>query len=333
LRQAKQRAVSGRLLAEGPPAVREALAGGWVEALLATREAAGRDPELVARGWWEVDPAVMAQLADTATPSGLLAVCRWAPLTDLSSLVPRTGEPSPDVNPSVPVAGLGPAAGPQGGPPVAYDPLAPPAGGVSSNGGDPPVSPVGGISAAGGGPRLVVVCARVRDPGNLGAIIRCADAAGADAVVVTAASVDVTNPKTVRASAGSLFHLPIHVGADLSRTAARLRAAGLTLLAADGHGPTALDELDRGGGLSRPVAWLLGNEAWGLPAADQELADQVVRIPLWGRAESLNLACAAAICLYTSAAAQRRGPDVALEPGADAAGSRPPGLSGCGGLD
>ena len=156
-------------------------------------------------------------------------------------------------------------------------------------------------------PRLVVICAQVRDPGNAGTVVRCADAFGADAVVLTRGSVDITNPKTVRASVGSVFHLPVITGAGLGETVGWARANAMTVLAADGTG-TALDELDARGELARPTAWLLGNEAWGLPADQLDAADQVAAVPMWGRAESLNLSTAAAICLYVSASAQRRGP-------------------------
>lgn len=160
-------------------------------------------------------------------------------------------------------------------------------------------------------PRLVAILSRVRDPGNAGTVIRAADAAGADAVVVTAESVDVHSPKVVRSSAGSLFHLPVVTGADLREAVAALRAAGLTVLAGDGDAETDVDELlDTAGDgaapdLAAPTAWLFGNEAWGLPDADLELADAAVRVPIRGRAESLNLATAAAVCLFASARAQR----------------------------
>ncbi len=154
-------------------------------------------------------------------------------------------------------------------------------------------------------PRLVAVCASVRDPGNAGAVIRCADAAGADAVVLAGTSVDPYNGKAVRASAGSLFHLPIVTTVSVEDAVTSLREAGLVVLAADGAGAD-LDDLDDSGGLDRPTCWLFGNEAWGLPTADAALADQVVAVPIHGRAESLNLATAAAVCLYASARAQRR---------------------------
>lgn len=155
-------------------------------------------------------------------------------------------------------------------------------------------------------PQLVVICARIRDPGNAGSVIRCADAFGADAVVFTADSVEVTNPKVVRASVGSIFHLPVLIGVELGDTVADLRRRGLQVLAADGAGADHLDALDAAGELARPTAWVMGNEAWGLPPDHAELADRRVGVPLWGKAESLNLATAAAICLYATASAQRR---------------------------
>lgn len=154
-------------------------------------------------------------------------------------------------------------------------------------------------------PRLVAVLAHVRDPGNAGTVLRCADAAGAEAVVLTDASVDVYNPKAVRASAGSLFHLPVVVGVPVERAVTGLREAGVRLLAADGSGDRDLDdELDRGT-MGGPTAWVFGNEAWGLPEETRALTDAAVRVPLHGKAESLNLATAAAVCLYASARAQR----------------------------
>ncbi len=154
-------------------------------------------------------------------------------------------------------------------------------------------------------PRLVAVCADVRDPGNAGTVIRCADATGAGGVVLTGQSVDAYNGKTVRASAGSLFHLPVSLGTDPGGTVRALQEAGLVVLAADGYGEVDLDDAADGGLLAGRTAWLFGNEAWGLPEELAVLADHRVRIPLHGRAESLNLATAAAVCLYASARAHR----------------------------
>jgi TrmH family RNA methyltransferase len=156
--------------------------------------------------------------------------------------------------------------------------------------------------------RLVVLLAHVRDPGNVGSVIRAADAAGADAVLVSGESVDVYNPKAVRASVGSLFHLPIVIGVSVESAIEQCRAAGLRVLAADGSGPLDLDDEADSGALRAPSCWVFGNEAWGLPEDIRALADAVVRVPIHGRAESLNLSTAAAVCLYASARAQRREP-------------------------
>ena len=181
-----------------------------------------------------------------------------------------------------------------------------------------------GVLAA--SPRLIAVLAHVRDPGNAGAVIRAADAAGADAVVITSESVDLHNPKVVRSTAGSIFHLPVVTGLPLDDVVRALRAAGLAVLAADGSGAHDLDDLLDAVDLARvasasgtdlpvpdlpvpdlaaPTAWVFGNEAWGLRPGDRTLADAVVRVPIRGRAESLNVAAAATVCLYASARAQR----------------------------
>lgn len=151
-----------------------------------------------------------------------------------------------------------------------------------------------------GAPRLLCVLAHVRDPGNAGTVLRGADATAADAVIVTGASVDVYNPKVVRSTAGSLFHVPVVLGIDVPAVLDELRAAGITTYAADGLGTTALPDAD----LTRPHAWVFGNEAWGLPEATLRACDRSVAVPIYGRAESLNLAMAATVCLYASATAQ-----------------------------
>jgi RNA methyltransferase, TrmH family len=153
--------------------------------------------------------------------------------------------------------------------------------------------------------RLAVCCVQVRDPGNAGTVIRCADAFGADAIVFTEDSVDAYNPKTVRASAGSIFHLRLAAEIGLTEVVRAARANGLQVLAADGAGEVELPALAASHQLSVPTLWLFGNEAWGLPPEQAGLADRRVRVPIYGRAESLNLATAAAVCLYASATAQR----------------------------
>ncbi|WP_327091716.1 RNA methyltransferase [Nonomuraea sp. NBC_01738] len=235
-----------KFLAEGPQAVREALKlDGVTLELFATAEAELRHPELITEATLRGLPVnrasgeVMAELSQTVTPQGLLAICRFV-----------------------------------------HVPL---------------------DQALDAGPKLVAVLAHVRDPGNAGTVMRAADAAGADAVVFTDASVDPYNGKCVRASAGSLFHLPVVIGSPVAAAVRELKARGLRVLAADGAGTHTLDDVD----LSGPTAWIFGNEAWGLPEDVRALADDVVRVPIYGRAESLNLATAAAVCLYASARSQR----------------------------
>lgn len=154
--------------------------------------------------------------------------------------------------------------------------------------------------------RMVAVLSHVRDPGNAGTVLRTADAAGADAVIFTDASVDPYNGKCVRASAGSLFHLPVVVGVPVARAVDFLRGAGARVWAADGGGPRDLHAVADSGDLDGPVGWVFGNEAWGLPEETIALTDGAVGVPIYGGAESLNLATAAAVCLYTTARQQRR---------------------------
>lgn len=265
-RPARTRA--GAFLAEGPQAVREALAeavadraagrGPRVQEVYLTPEADERHPGLAGAARAAgvpvraCSPQVLAAMADTTTPQGVVAVCdlRAVPLEQALS----------------------------------------------------------------GGPSLVAVLSAVRDPGNAGTVLRTADAAGAGAVVLTRGSVDPHGPKCVRSAAGSTFHLDVVEGVELPEAVAAARAAGLAVLAADGGedaGGTDLDELldaaETGQGpLAGRAAWVFGNEAHGLAPAERELADHVVRVPLHGRAESLNLAAAAAVCLYASARGQRR---------------------------
>ncbi len=151
-------------------------------------------------------------------------------------------------------------------------------------------------------PKLVVFLAQIRDPGNAGTVLRAADAAGADAVIFSQGSVDVYNPKVVRSTTGSLFHLPIVIDAEIEAAIKAMRGAGLSILAAD-TGGVSLPEIDYSL-LSNPTAWVFGNEAWGLEAEISALADQKVAVPIFGAAESLNLATAASVCLYASAFAQ-----------------------------
>ena len=155
-------------------------------------------------------------------------------------------------------------------------------------------------------PRLLAVLVDVNDPGNAGTVIRTADAVGADAVVLAGASVDPHNPKCVRASAGSLFHLPVVRGGDTIGMLDALRDNGVSALATTlDDSADDLDSAQVQAMLTGSVAWLFGNEAHGLPEAVTARADARVRIPLRGSAESLNLAAAAAICLYATARTQQ----------------------------
>lgn len=153
-------------------------------------------------------------------------------------------------------------------------------------------------------PGLVAILEEVRDPGNAGTIIRAADAAGADAVVLTGRSVDPYNPKVVRSTTGSLFHVPVSVGVTLAGTIERAKALGYTVLAADVSGDD-LPVVRAEGMLDGPTAWVFGNEARGLTADDLALVDRAVKVPIYGQAESMNLATAASVCLYESAFALR----------------------------
>jgi RNA methyltransferase, TrmH family len=151
---------------------------------------------------------------------------------------------------------------------------------------------------------LVVVCVDVRDPGNAGTVLRSAEAAGAGAVVFGDGSVDVFNPKTVRASAGSLFHVPVVAGGDPRAVLSTLGELGLRRLGTAARGGTPYDEAD----LAAPVALVLGNEAHGLPVGLEASLDGSVTIPMVGRAESLNVGMAAAVVCF-EARRQRRHQD------------------------
>ena len=238
----------GLFLAEGPQAVREALASEdcvrEVFAGPAQHDDLRRSADAAGVTWHEVDDRALEALSGTVQSQGIVAVCRAA-TRELDDLLAAR-------------------------------------------------------------PDLVAVCVEIRDPGNAGTVIRCADAAGADGVVFAGESVDPYNGKAVRASAGSLFHLPPVSAPDVTGMVERLRENGMTVLAADAAGEVDLDEAADGGLLARRTAWVFGNEAHGLPDDMAAQADQRVRIPIHGRAESLNLATAAAVCLYASARAQRR---------------------------
>lgn len=141
---------------------------------------------------------------------------------------------------------------------------------------------------------FVVVCAEVRDPGNAGAVIRAADAAGADAVVCCRGTADPFNPKTVRASAGSVLHLPVLNAGPTAEVLADLGSRQLRRMAAVAHGGTPHTEAD----LRVPLALVLGNEVAGLPEELDDLIDERLTIEMSGRAESLNVSAAAAVLSF-----------------------------------
>jgi TrmH family RNA methyltransferase len=246
LKQRPDREETGLALMEGPQVVRELIAHAaeTVEELYFTSDGFERHPDIAEAATAAgidvefVSDAVLAAMADTRTPQGMLAVAHQTP-TRLREALPE-------------------------------------------------------------GTRLVAILDEVRDPGNAGTVIRAADAAGADVVILTGSSVDPYNPKVVRATTGSLFHLTVVTGVTIEAAAAEVRAAGLTLLAADMHGDP-LPAAD----LSGPTAWLFGNEAHGLSDVARALADRTVAVPIYGKAESLNLGTAASVCLYASAFAHR----------------------------
>jgi TrmH family RNA methyltransferase len=250
-----RRTETGEFLAEGAPAVTEAVAyarehPGEVLELFITEAAAAKHVKLVRAAFaakvevTQVTEKAAAALSDAITPQGIVVRC---------------------AHPQTTVA----------------DVLA-------------------------GSPKLVVVLVRANDPGNAGTVIRIADAAGADGVILAGDSVDAFNPKAIRATAGSLFHLPVARAADEFALLDELSAAGLSVLATTGAAELDLDAASADGILDLPTAWLFGSEAHGLPDEVVARADEAVRVPIYGRAESLNLASAAAICLYASAGAQRR---------------------------
>jgi TrmH family RNA methyltransferase len=318
LRRRRYRDAEGLFLAEGPQAVREAVASpGVVVELFLTPQALQRYGEIAASAAdggariSVVTEAGLATLGETVTPQGLVAVCRHIHLAD----------PGPARDPAsglAPGLASGSASGPASGsaPGVASGSAPGLAPGLASGSARnyQIVAPTGGAQGAtisesrDWAPRLAVVLAGIGDPGNAGTVLRTADAAGADTVVFADGTVDPYNGKVVRASAGSLFHVRLVRGGDPVRAVERLRAGGSLALVADGYGDTELDALLESGRLSGGTTWIFGSEAHGTDPAVAAAADLRVRIPMYGRAESLNLAAAAAVCLFASARSQRRKP-------------------------
>lgn len=247
LARKKERIESGRFLVEGPQAVRELLThrDNLVEAVFATtsnepwqfevdRLASDARVEIT-----RVTPQVLAAMAETVQPQGVLAVAR------------------------IPEATL-------------EDALE--------------------------GAKLVAVMHEVRDPGNAGAVLRAADAAGADAVIFSGDSIDPWHPKVVRSTTGSLFHLPVAVSKSLETVVEAIRAAGLEPIAADVRGA---DLTEVRADLAQPIAWIFGNEARGLDEGERRVIGRSLKLPIYGAAESLNLATAASVLLYETAFVQR----------------------------
>ncbi len=170
---------------------------------------------------------------------------------------------------------------------------------------EPPLMALADVLAT--APKLIAAAVEISEPGNAGTLIRIADAMGAAAVIFGGSSVDPYNGKCLRASAGSIFSIPVIVAAEARTVLDDLRAAGLQVLATAVDGEMALGDAESL--LSRPTAWLFGPESHGLPAAVAAAADHRVHIPMYGGAESLNVAAAAAICLYQSARALNRPAD------------------------
>ena len=153
----------------------------------------------------------------------------------------------------------------------------------------------------------LVVIAQGRDPGNAGTIIRTADAMGARAIVSVKGSVDSSSPKVIRSSAGSVFHLPIVPAASFGEACQTLRGMNAVILGTSGaQGAYSLTSLmsyaawERRGWLAQTHAWVFGNEAQGMSEAEMASCDALVMIPMSGNAESLNVASAAAMCLFAS---------------------------------
>lgn len=247
LSKKESRSETGLFLLEGPQGLKEALTRPkLIEKIFATEAFEEKNLELLNRARESrvrvvlVTEKVIAELSDTTTPQGVVAICQQFHV----SLADILGQK----------------------------------------------------------PKLIAFLAQIRDPGNAGTVLRAADAAGADAVVFSKGSVDIYNPKVVRSTTGSMFHLPFCIEADIATSLAELKQSGLLVLAADISGKP-LPELERES-LAKPTAWLFGNEAWGLEPEVLALADQSVLVPIYGAAESLNLATAASVCMYASAFAQ-----------------------------
>lgn len=246
LHESRGRRATGCVLLEGPDALAAAISTrALVREVFVTNTASIRDAVLVesaARAGAqviEVTEPVMAVLAQTQVPQGVVATCAWAPVPIGASMLPGSS---------------------------------------------------------------CVVLESIADPGNAGTIIRTADAAGLAGVILTEGSVDPGNGKCIRASAGSIFNVAVSAGVPIEAALARARELGQAVVVTDAHGEQDvfawIRSWSRSGGRSRGLCWVLGNEAHGVSAGVRDAADATVRIPIRGRAESLNVASAAAVCLY-----------------------------------
>ena len=151
------------------------------------------------------------------------------------------------------------------------------------------------------------VCARVQDPGNLGTIIRIADACGLAGVLALEGCADASSPKVIRASAGSLFHLPVYSGASFGALAELNEENDGCLVGLSGTAETDLPAFTSSDSVAiSPLFICLGNEAQGLSSEEISLCNQTIAIPMWGKAESLNVATAAAIALHAIATARAK---------------------------
>ena len=144
---------------------------------------------------------------------------------------------------------------------------------------------------------ILLLLNEIQDPGNLGTIIRAADAFKATGIILSKGTVDLYNPKTLRASMGSIFHLPIATSADILDTIKMLDEMGAMLLASSLRSDLCIDKVD----LTQNICFIIGNEARGLPDEIVMLSDKVITIPILGSAESLNVALSCAIMLYEAA--------------------------------
>ena len=241
LQRPRERRNQHLFLAEGPQAVREALAAGLVRTLFVDHTRPAAMEEFGAEATALVTSRAIESLAETEAPQGVIAVCAMPSRTLVDTLQADTS--------------------------------------------------------------FVVVCAGIGDPGNLGTIIRTADAAGADAVVVTAGSADVFNGKVIRSSAGSVFRIPVVQGVEPDEALDALEASGLTSLGLAGGESMTLFDIDDEL-LREPTAWWLGSEAHGLPR-DLLSRMQGVSIPMPGDAESLNVAVAAGVAIFATVRARR----------------------------